>query len=206
MPGLSESITDLAKLAVTSSGLTDAMESLEKLLKGDVIGAFMSLVKSMIKQATFFSSAALGIQKFVSGLAESRRYLSQYNGAIASAYLKLDVQRRMLNIRTGQNTQGSTTGLVDALAELNEAVQPMKEDLMTVVNGLGIVAAKVGTLMATVSKYLPVMILLKAIAEKIEENTRRAPAQLPAWEVLRAMQGGGGQPFGQRPPLPRINP
>ncbi len=205
MPSLGSVVSGLGNSAKGMTGIKDASEGLAKLLKGDLLGAITSFGKALVKKTVLMASVALGLEKFVGGLVESRRELARYNGAIAGAYGRLQHQDIRRNIHAANQAQGSTTTLVDSFNELKDAVQPLKEDIITVVNVVGIVAAKIGTVAAWLAKMNPIIQGIHFVAEKIEENTREDdPVDLPEWAMLNEMRKGDPLGFGNRPPLPPL--
>lgn len=70
-------------------------------------------------------------------LVESQRHLAAYNSTLAHAYAEAERRGVMRNVESAQRTSGATAGLSDALQDLADTVQPMK-DAVTIVISRGV--------------------------------------------------------------------
>ena len=70
-------------------------------------------------------------------LVDSRRHLAEYNGTLAIAFADANRRELMRSIESGARTGGATAGLSDALQDLADEIQPIK-DAVTIVISSGV--------------------------------------------------------------------
>lgn len=196
----------LASTVTDALGLKDAFGGLQKMLKGDVVGGMQDLAKGITKAKLAFVGVPLALERFTRSLVESRREQAQYSGAIATAYAKLDAQQFRRDIQTASGTQGTTVALTESFNELANATRPMIQDVMSGANILGIIAAKVGTLVGSFYSVFRTVNLYGPLLDAIERNTRKTSGRdmTLAKGFLDQLQRGDHAGGGARPPLPPV--
>lgn len=184
-----------------------ATESLKKFTDGifKATGGFGKTVSAMLKINLATYAGAKALEMFVGTVSESRRDLGRWNGSIAASFAQLDIRRMQGDIKTAEGVSGSTAGLNAAYGDLLEELRPIRQDMMTLINGVGIVAANVGRVLAFVSKYLPFVQLIHLAAQKIEENTGKAKAGRDPMRDILDMLTNAPRP-GPRPAPAPIEP
>ncbi|HEV3342610.1 MAG TPA: hypothetical protein VG125_19715 [Pirellulales bacterium] len=118
---------------------------------------------------------------------ESTRDLRRFNGTIANVFAQLDRQQIMLGVRTARETGGTTAGLGEALMDLREEMQPLKEIAINVRNLGATGAVRFATAMVKqaepmlraaliavfpVGVGLAIQVALDKILEEIKRNNR----------------------------------
>lgn len=127
-----------------------------------------------LKLNTGLYSITKSLELFVWGVSESNRSLSRWNGQIAASFAKLDIANMRREIETGEATSGSATAVNTAFNDLLQEMQPIRQDISTIVNSVGVVAAKIAQGAATVIKWHPMVMAISFAARKIEENTKKS--------------------------------
>jgi len=122
--------------AIARAKITESMEK-ERLARRSLVGKTSLFVIALGVLVPLF-------KRWTESLAESRREMAIFNGAIASSFAQLDVQRFQLGVQKSRATQGSTTGLIKAIRDFNSAFAPMSADLLTVANSVATVVVKIG--------------------------------------------------------------
>jgi hypothetical protein len=183
--------------------------ALDKLM-GGVQKAAM-LFKALIVPAALAGTVAL-FRKLTFGLSESNRDLSKWNGALAMSFAKMDIQQMRLDIRQAKATQGTAVGLNDALMEVKQEFQPIREDLGILINLVGISAAKLLKAgiegVKLMGANFPLLKELVDAAKAIEDGMKKdIQGGGPGAQVLAAVargefQEGGGGPAPRQLPRP----
>lgn len=205
-PTVGGAVKGMASAIGEGTGLSDTFRGLKKLISGDVMGAVKDFGKGILKAATGLVGVPLALDRWVRSVVESRRELARYNGAIATAFSKLDAQTVQNQIRTAQGTQGSTGAAVDASAELQNLTRPIHQDIATATNSLAWIGAKLGSFGASLYPAFRTLLGFGPILDAIERNTReKNDNKLPmARGFLQQLQNGQHAAGGVRPPLPPI--
>lgn len=150
------------------------------------------------------------LKKFATAILDSREYLSHFNGRIAQAFARLKIQDVQLNVRTGAATASSTEALTTAVMEMKEAVQPIRESLINLINLVATGSAKVVTFFANLQQLLdgplgdalamavPVVGLLRLILRAVENNEPK-PMDDPFAKALDEIIQEAGRR--KRPPI-----
>lgn len=97
-------------LAAYSNPVTAAIATVAIAITGLAIGAVV---------------ATRAIHSMANSMVESRRQFAQFNGQLAAAYGRLDVQRIQRNIRFAQAIAPSTSSLVRSLSRLEDRLLPL---------------------------------------------------------------------------------
>ncbi len=152
------------------------------LLAGAAVAAGVALLK--LPGAT---------ERLAASLMESRRHLRLYDGALAATFARLDVQQRLLDIRTAQSTSGSTSMLGSSLENLRNETQWARESKDTVMNLGTTVVVQLGRLVNVAVKNAPAVQqtvwLLKGI-EKLLSWWEPSKGSETLNEHLRAISSG----------------
>lgn len=172
------------------------------------------IVATWVAVETVSLAAVQAMEGFVEGLVEGNRSLARWDGGLAASFMQLDLKRQQLERESATKTGGSASALNEAFAELLEETQPLMDDLKSISNGVGIVAARAAAFIAFVMKWDPLIKALAELADMIERNTRKEGAgKDPIAKFMDAILGGGGgfnpqrpdpKPAVPRPPLPPL--
>jgi hypothetical protein len=147
--------------------------------------------------------AAKGLQGFATMVADNRRELGMWNAKISGAFMQLEFGRQQRQIQEAKGTEGSTVSLVNALDDLEREFAPLKRDTVTLLNTAGFIAAKMAQGLVILGKFLPFMVIFRALMEQIEKNTKEeGDAEEPMRTFLGMLKGaaGGAAPPGPLPP------
>lgn len=109
-------------------------------------------------------------------VSDSNRHLSRFNGVLAASYAQRDVAQLRSDFKTAQGTAGTGAMLNDQLAKLIEEVQPMKETVIRLLNTVAAIGVMIARGANGVLGVHAAFAALKLIGEKIEENTKKPPA------------------------------
>lgn len=100
---------------------------------GDVVGGgggsgggILSLAKNATTAAAALATMPPIIKRLGDRFSESQRSLAQYNGTIAAAFARLDVNRMVRDVRVGSQTSGSTQKLTEAIDRFEQAATPIR--------------------------------------------------------------------------------
>lgn len=168
---------------------------------GGLLGGAASVVRGLIPLEGAALTAVKGLDLFGEAVLDSQKGLRRFNGQIDYAFNRLEVQQFRLSGQTANATSGSTTGLASALESFNEEFQPVKEDIITLVNTVATAGVHIARALVFVEKFMPLMQLLHTIADYLEpDKTGTTPALR---KILRDLRDGKlvGGPAAPLPPL-----
>lgn len=152
--------------------------------------------------------AVIGLKKLgdavdgiTSSILERQRELAPLSGQIASAFARLELRTRVIQVERAGAIGGSTAVLADAIGDLRETLEPLRQTFATAVNVSATVAAKVTQGIAILVQWQPVIQLLGRAAG-LYENLAGSQAGAPFVGNLQAMLRGGfaangGVPLGR---------
>jgi hypothetical protein len=161
---------------------------------------FTSVGKGIVAAVVAIHTLPPAIKQATEALIETRRMDARFSGRTAAAFARLDIQRFQLQSRSARSTQGSTTALIEAQLKLQEQMADEMAALKTVTNKMAELLARVATGVWQVAEYLPPIIALKWVAEKIEQNTKPKGngEEVKFWNMIkgemdRSQKGGEGR-------------
>lgn len=138
------------------------------------------------------------VDGITSSILERQRELAPLSGRIADAFAKLELRTRVIQVERAGAVGGSTAALADAIGDLRETLEPLRQTFTTGVNVLGIIAAKIAQGIAILIEWSPA-IKAAAAAAKAYEDSQNQIARGPFEENWRAMLRGN---FAANHPLP----
>lgn len=196
-----------------ASGSPMATALLTKVLPAAATGV-SKLTSTMVSLTANGIGLTRRIEQWTTSISEGNRHLARWNGSLAASYAQLDIARMNSTRRTADATAGSAIVLNQAITDLMHEFEPIQESLFTAVNILGIGAAKLAQLLAILLKYSPLLQLMLAVLNSIEQNTKKDNnAQDPIRDLLQGlarMPGNNAQmpiaPVQPRAPLPPLRP
>lgn len=161
-----------------------------------VAGVFGVLIATGVALAGMFKNLAETIN-------EGNRFLGRYNGNIAAAFARQDINQMRLDRQTANETQGSTTMLTDAVIDMQNALHPFSRDIRTGVNVLATLAARTVGVMGAIYEGLREWIPgFGSTLDAIEKNTRKDDRGGIPVEVMAAFKARPNDPFaGLRQPI-----
>jgi hypothetical protein len=109
------------------------------------------------------------VDKFATSMMESQRHLAQYSAQLMGAMVRLDYQKRVLDIQTAQATSGTGAMLGSTLGELKNETQWMREGIGNVANLAGVALVQVARMATVVIRYASVLGPLKIALDKAIE-------------------------------------
>ncbi len=92
--------------------------------------------------AGVFGSLAVGAKRLGEAQAEGLKHLRAYNGQIAAAYARMTRSDILRTRQQAAATAGSTSALVDAVAEMRDAWAPVENVVTNIKNTIGFAGAK----------------------------------------------------------------
>ena len=135
----------------------------------------------------------------------------RFNGSIAAAFASLDVKQFHLDIDKASATQGSTTGLIKAIEEFNQAFAPMSADLLTLGNGIATGVVKIGTFLSgmyqrlkSMDAKLAVLSGILAWLESSDTREDRNPQARALMVEILSDRGGPARRQAARTPIGRV--
>jgi hypothetical protein len=156
--------------------------------EGAMIGYVVGKVTEDVgRLGAAIATMPIKIERWADSLMESTRDLRRFNGTIANVFAQLDRQQIMLGVRTARETGGTTAGLGEALMDLREEMQPLKEIAINVRNLGATGAVRFATAMVKqaepmlraaliavfpVGVGLAIQVALDKILEEIKRNNR----------------------------------
>jgi hypothetical protein len=128
---------------------------------------------TMLRGEGFAHAARLPglIKEWGEALVESKRGIAQFNGQIAMAFAEAEHRGIIRAVQSGERTAGATSGLSDALQDLYDQVQPMK-DTVTIVLSTGVEALVRGVSLglAYMQRIYEVLKLFNPLLDAVEEG------------------------------------
>lgn len=97
------------------------------------------------------------VDGLASGILERQRVLAPLSGQIANAFAKLELRTRIIQVDRAGAVGGSTALLADAIGDLREEIEPIRQDFTTLMNLLGVALAKSAQGLAFLAKWDPIM-------------------------------------------------
>ncbi len=92
--------------------------------------------------AGVFASVAVGAKRLGEAQAEGLKHLRAYNGQIAAAYARMSRSDVLRTRQQAAATAGSTSAVVDAVAEMRDAWAPVENVVTNIKNNIGTAGAK----------------------------------------------------------------
>lgn len=123
-------------------------------------------------------------------LVESKRHLMQFNGDMAATFMEARRRDILRNIESGQRTASSTGDLMEALSDLRDVVQPIKD---VISNGLTKTLTPIVQGMATVVDYFTKWSPVFVLAEKWFGQEVDANKNMPFVQFLADVANGKNQ-------------
>ena len=179
----------------------------EEKIRIEEANAAMQDMKDALKKLTAGGSGAIValasfpkiVQRWTEAIVESRRHLAQFDARMAGAYAKLDIDRTMRDIRTAQETGGSSAELARQLSVLEDSLRQLKSLGITVTNIAALLAAGNADMIAgAINAMLGPLFTLQQAAEKWLGGGRTA--SMPLHDVVQNLIDRGNAP--QVPPAP----
>jgi hypothetical protein len=138
-----------------------------------------TFTKTLLKASAGAGGFALSIatlpwmlHRFGEGLIESRRELAQFSGNLSAAFANFDVRQFFLQMKTARETEGSTTELVSAISEFNQAFQPLESQFKTLANLASWSFMKTGTALVVAIEGVLKRFHLDDIVKQLEAISR----------------------------------
>lgn len=134
-----------------------------------------------------------GFEKLGKTISETNRDLTKFDGRIADSFARLDFSQLRSRQQVARATSGSAAFLNDSLAALVRELQPMRNALTTVMNGVGILAVNVARLVNVLLKMHPVVAAGVKAAEEAERRLaakNEQESQGAAKDFMRAIRDG----------------
>lgn len=145
-------------------------------------------------------AAGYAAYKFSTYTLESRRHLAEYSGSIASDFAALDLQQLMLDLRTANQTEGSTKELARAVGDMRAGFQPILADVTNMQNTLATLSARVLPAVAKLLWFTSALPVLAEIAKFFEDEKKKE--KLTEMQTNSWLQGTARGEFVQElPPL-----
>lgn len=179
---------------------------------GSFMGSFTSQVTRSSGALALMEGGILAIatllKTFAERVGEGNRELAKWDGSLAASFAKLDIHRMGLERDTAAETSGSAAMLNESLAELADAIQPIKNDLINALNFLAIIAAQTAKGAVYLERAMPLMTLVETVVSVLKDmlNLQKQQGRDPIADFINAGKNLGG--FGPRAPLdvPRPRP
>ena len=170
---------------------------------GSVLGAGAGLVTAFYANLTMVSlscyTAAGVVRKFGEAASEAMRDLAKFSPVIAQSLAMLDYTRMQTDAQYARATGGSGAAMNDALADLIQEMEPMREMMGTITN-VGLTALiKIADQTMWVVNLLTEWSLMRPLIRKLEElfgknDKDKSPAIIKV--LNEVMQGNvGGRPY-----------
>jgi hypothetical protein len=141
-------------------------------------------------------------KEFSETINEGNRYLAKYNGNIAAAFARQDLNRMQMDRQTANETQGTTAWLVNATTASQKAWQPYDRDSKTISNLGAVFGAKISEAFGGMYSTAREILGFGAILDQIEKNTRKEDRGGIPVEVMAAFKAQPNDPFaGLRQPI-----
>ncbi len=173
------------------------------------VDKFVSALGTLSPIVVSLAGAALGIAKLgdaVDGITtlilERQRELAPLSGQIATAFAKLELRTRVIQVERAGAVGGSTAVLADAIGDLRETLEPLRQTFTTGVNVMVTVLAKVAEGVAILVQLQPTIQLIAKVAG-LYENFAGKDEGMPFKENLGAMLRGDRGPGAGKLPLGR---
>jgi hypothetical protein len=159
----------------------------KSLLTLDPIGAISAITKPARETARAVGELPSKLERWGDELLESRRNIMRFNSQILTAMKQSERRAIMRNIQSGARTAGSTEYLQNALDNLRETLQPLRD----IITNFGNIIA--GTLLHILNffyKTFSPLAALTTIADLIREwlGIQKASAQIPIEDFLRNLR------------------
>jgi len=202
---LDVSVSDRVALSerVAAEGATQESREKEKATENtSQFGQAMKIATiGLIAFPIAFKKLLDAVDGITTGILEKQRELAPLSGQIASAFAKLELRTRTIQVERAGAVGGSTAMLADAIGDLRETIEPMRQTFVTLVNILATGTAKFAQLLVILAEYSPTFKAAVEIAKKIEESQRKEAAG-PFIENWNAMLRGNfaanhGLPLGR---------
>ncbi len=165
---------------------------------GQLGEAMKVMLVGLIALPIAFKKLLDAVDGITSSILERQRELAPLSGRIATAFAQLELRTRRLQVARAGAVGGSTAMLADAIGDLRESLEPLRETFITGVNVLGTIAAKMAQGLAILAQWSP---SIKAVAKaaQLYEDAQNAMARGPFEENWKAMLRGN---FAASHPLP----
>lgn len=140
----------------------------------ELVGSLKKLTGGVVGAAVVMVTWPKIVQKWTEALVESRRHLSRFDGRMAGAYARLDIDRTFRDMRTAQATGGTSSQVANSLSELEESTRPLREMGATLTNIAALIAASGAKEVAEILTVIlrPIATLARAAEKYIGVNDR----------------------------------
>lgn len=187
------------KLGGLGQTASKAVGGLSGLLKfAGIAGAALLVTKALFDMAK-------AAHNFVTQQSESNRRLAMFSGQLSASFAKMDLEQMRRDMSMARNTGGTAAELNQARTEMENALQPIKEDVANIYNILATYVAKSITLATKSEPVLnaafPVLGLLKMGLDKfLEEKVKIGEGSQAIEAFLQGFKNQQNLP--PRAPLP----
>ena len=168
---------------------------------GQLGTALKAMTLGMVGAVVGLKKLGDAVDGITSSILERQRELAPLSGQIASAFARLELRTRVIQVERAGAIGGSTAVLADAIGDLRETLEPLRQTFATAVNVTATIGAKIAQGVAILVQWQPVIQLLGRAAG-LYENLAGSQAGAPFVENFQAMLRGnfaanGGVPLGR---------
>ena len=140
-------------------------------------GSLLGVAAAGFEIAAKFVSVTIALKDYGDSMVEANRHLGRWNGNLAVANARYDIQSIQLERQTAHNTGGSATMVTDMQMELRDQFQPIAEDLQILKNVATSVVIEIAKDMTAVLRLFDKIVgpLLHLIDHSLQSGEHNLP-------------------------------